>query len=81
MEFLTFSKVYALLQNHPDLLQQYGASNMANQHVKVKTSHNIERLMAAVGELLIRAGTWLKEHSCRRLASEEASAPTFLIML
>ncbi len=81
MEFLTFSMVYALLQTHHDLLQRYGPGNLANQPVLVKQSHNLDRAMAALGEMLIRAGTWLKEHSIRRLTADEASAPTFLIML
>ncbi len=41
----------------------------------------IERALSTLGETLIRLGTSLKEHSYHKLTSEEASAPTFLIML
>lgn len=41
----------------------------------------IERALSSLGEMLIRLGTNIKEHSYHKLTSEEASAPTFLIML
>lgn len=41
----------------------------------------IDRALPALGETLIRLGTRLKEHSYHKLTSEEATAPTFLIML
>ncbi len=80
MEFLTFSMIYTMLQTHQELLRRYPAS-MASQADVVKKTHYLERAMTALGELLIRVGTRLKEHSYRRLPSEEASAPNYLIML
>lgn len=41
----------------------------------------VERAIPSFGELLIRAGMMIKAHSTRRLTSEEAAAPSFLIML
>ena len=41
----------------------------------------MERTLSTLGETLIRLGTKLKEHSYKKLTSDEASAPTFLIML
>lgn len=41
----------------------------------------VERAIPSFGDLLIRTGTKIKSHSTPRLTSEEASAPSFLIML
>ena len=41
----------------------------------------VERAIPSFGDMLIRAGMMIKAHSTRRLTSEEASAPSFLIML
>ena len=41
----------------------------------------LERVLPMLGEMLIRFGTRLKEHSYRKLTASEASAPTFMIML
>ncbi len=81
MEFLTLSMVYTMLQTHQELLRRSRANDIAVQLVDASESHFFARAMTVLGELLIRLGTWLKQHSYRRLASEEASAPTFMIML
>ncbi len=80
MEFLTFSMIYSMLQTHQELLRRYHA-NRASQAELAEKAHYLERATTALGELLIRVGTRLKEHSYRRLPSEEASAPNYLIML
>jgi hypothetical protein len=41
----------------------------------------IDRVSTFMGDLLIRLGTRLKERAYTKLTTEEASAPTFLIML
>jgi hypothetical protein len=41
----------------------------------------VDRIITWLGDALIRAGTSLKQRSFTRLTAEEASAPTFLIML
>ena len=81
MEFLTFSMVYTMLQTHHELLRRSRANDIAGQPVCMSKSHYFAQAMTALGETLIRVGTRLKEHSYRRQASEEASAPTFMIML
>ena len=40
-----------------------------------------DQIITWLGDTLIRAGTSLKQRSYTRLTAEEASAPTFLIML
>jgi hypothetical protein len=40
-----------------------------------------DRIITWLGDALIRTGTSLKQRSYTRLPAEEASAPTFLIML
>jgi len=41
----------------------------------------VELAIPGIGDMLIRAGMKIRSHSTRRLTSEEASAPSFLIML
>ncbi len=81
MEFLNFSMLYSMLETHHELLRRYGGSDLASDYIVVKKSHRFEHTATAFGEMLIRLGTWLKEYSCRKAASQEASAPTFIIML
>jgi hypothetical protein len=40
-----------------------------------------DRLAASLGDWLIRVGTRLRDRTYNRLTTEEASAPSFLIML
>lgn len=41
----------------------------------------IDRTFNSFGDLLIRLGTKLKKHAATKLTTEEASTPSFLIML
>ncbi len=81
MEFLTNSILYSMLQTHRELLRSYGGTDITNKPVKVKKSFHYERILTAMGDVLIQAGTRLKAYSYRKVASQEASAPTFMIML
>jgi hypothetical protein len=40
-----------------------------------------ERILSGLGDALCRFGTKIKKYSRRKLASDEASTPTYLIML
>ncbi len=77
MDILTDSMLqinYESMRSRGDSLPQLRSLNA----VKPPFTH---RTLSAFGDLLCRAGTHLKEYSYKRLNSEEASAPTFLIML
>ncbi len=81
MEFLTYSMFCTMLETHREILRRYGPTTIASNSIVVKKSHNFERIVTALGEMLIGVGTRLKAYSYRKAASQEASAPTFIIML
>jgi hypothetical protein len=62
------------IRRETSLRQALRQSGMANPAL-------IDRALPALGETLIRVGTRIKEHSYHKLTAEEASLPTFLIML
>ena len=41
----------------------------------------INRTITSLGDMLIRLGTRLKKHASTRLTTEEASTPSFLVVL
>ncbi len=58
----------------------------ASLHLALKQSGLIEpplvkRFLPALGDAMCRIGTRLKEGSGHKLSAEEASAPTYMIML
>ncbi len=58
----------------------------ASLHLALKQSGLVEpplvrRFLPALGDAMCRVGTRLKDQSYHKLSSEEASAPTYMIML
>ncbi len=70
-----------VIQIHQEFIRQETSLHLALKQSGISNPPISKRALAALGEALIRAGTRLKEHSYHKLTSEEASAPTFMIML
>ena len=70
-----------LIQIHQEVICREASLRQALRQSGMVNPTLIERALPAFGETLIRVGTWLKEHSYHQLTSEEASVPTFFIML
>ncbi len=66
---------------HQEFIRREASLQLALRQSALSDPTLRERVFTAVGDLLCRAGTTLKHQSRRRLTAEEASAPTFLIML
>jgi hypothetical protein len=66
---------------HQEFIRREASLHLALKQSGMANPHLIERVLPALGDALCRLGTRLKEHSYRKLTSEEASAPTYLIML
>jgi len=67
-------------------IHQEGIRREANIRQALRQSglikpHIIDRGVTLLGDTLIRMGTRLKEHAYTRVTAEEASVPSFLIML
>ena len=75
-----------LLNNDTIKLHDESMLREASLHLALKQSGLanpalLDRALAALGETLIRVGNQLKEHAYQKMTADEASAPTFLIML
>ena len=66
---------------HQESIRRETSLRHALKQSGIANSALIDRALPALGETLIRVGTRLKEHSDHKLTAEEASLPTFLIML
>jgi hypothetical protein len=69
------------IQIHQELIRRESSLRQTLRQSGMVDPALIDRALPALGEALIRVGTRLKEHSFHKLTSEEATAPTFLIML
>lgn len=69
------------VQIHQELIRRESSLRQALKQSGMVDPAWIDRALPALGEALIRVGTRLKEHSIHKLSSEEATVPTFLIML
>lgn len=77
MEILTNDSIHI----HQEFVRREASLRLALKQSGLIDPSIVARILPAVGETLIRIGTRLKEHSFRKLTPEEASTPTFLIML
>lgn len=66
---------------HQEFIRRETSLRLALKQSGMAGPRLVERALPILGEALCRFGTRLKEHSYHKLTSEEASAPTFLIML
>ena len=66
---------------HQELINQEASLHLALKQSGMVNPRLTERILPILGDFLCRLGTRLKEHSYHKLTSEEASAPTFMIML
>ncbi len=69
------------IQIHQELIRRESGLRQALRQSGLVNPALRDHALSALGETLIRAGTRLKEHSFHKLTAEEATAPTFLIML
>ena len=75
-----------LLNNETIKIHDENLMREAGLHLALKQSGLanpplLDRALTFLGETLIRIGNQLKEHAYQKLTADEASAPTFLIML
>ena len=66
---------------HQEFIRREASLRLALKQSGMANPPIFQRVLPSLGEAMIRVGTRLKEHSYHKLTSEEASAPTFLIML
>jgi hypothetical protein len=66
---------------HQEFIRREANINLALKQSGMVNPTLAERILPALGDFLCRVGTRLKQHSYHRLASEESSAPTYLIIL
>jgi hypothetical protein len=66
---------------HQELIHRETSLHLALKQSGLANPHFAARMLPVLGDALCRIGTKLKEHSYRKLTSEEASAPTYMIML
>ena len=70
-----------LIQIHQEVIRREVNIRQALRQSGMATPHMIDRGLTLLGDSLIRLGTRLKDRTYPRLATEEASAPTYLITL
>jgi hypothetical protein len=66
---------------HQEFIRREASIRLALKQSGLINPPLLNRALPSFGEILIRLGNRLKEHSYHQLSSEEATAPTFLIML
>jgi hypothetical protein len=69
------------VQIHQEKIRHEAKIRQALRQSGMVRPHVIDRGFSLLGDTLIRMGTRLKEHAHTRIIAEEASVPTFLIML
>ena len=70
-----------MIHVHQEFIRRESSIHLALKQSGMINPPIIDRFLPAIGDFLCRVGTRLKEHSYHKLTSEEASAPTFFIML
>jgi hypothetical protein len=66
---------------HQEFIRREASIRLALKQSGLNDPPLLNRALPTLGETLIRIGHRLMEHSYHPLTSEEATAPTFLIML
>jgi hypothetical protein len=66
---------------HQEVIRREVETSQALRQSGMVNPHLSDRGLTLLGDALIRIGTRLKDRTYTRLNAEEASAPTFLIML
>jgi hypothetical protein len=69
------------VQIHQEGIRSEATMRQALRQSGITNPNVMDRSLTWLGDALIRAGTILKGHAYTRLTAEEASAPSFLIML
>ena len=69
------------LQVHQEEIRREARLRLALRQAGLIQKRTIDRGFTMLGDLLIRMGTRLKEHAYSGIPTEEASAPSYLIML
>jgi hypothetical protein len=77
MENLNIDAIYI----HQEFIRHEASLRLALKQSAIYKPPIHLQVLIAIGDLLCRVGSRLKEHSYRRLTSVEASAPTYIIML
>jgi hypothetical protein len=69
------------VQMHQERIQQEANIRQILRQSGMLKPHLIDRGFTLLGDTLIHMGIRLKEHAYTRVTAEEATAPSFLIML
>ena len=72
---------HEMIQIHQEFIRHEASLQLALKQSGIANLPLTDQVLPALGDLLCRLGNRLKERSYRKLTPEEASAPTFLIML
>ncbi len=66
---------------HQETIRREALNTRVLKQSGIIAPHSVDRALTSLGDLLIRVGTRLKYRTYTRLITEEASTPSFLIML
>jgi hypothetical protein len=69
------------VQIHQEGIRHEASIRQALKQSGLIEPHIIDRAFTLLGDTLIHMGTRLKEHAYTKITAEEASVPSFLIML
>jgi len=77
MENLEHEFVYI----HQELIKREALTSQALRQLHAELPPFIDRASTSMGDLLIRIGTRLKDRTHTKMTTEDASSPSYLIML
>lgn len=70
-----------IISIHQETIHKEANSEQALEQSGLAATPLIDRTANSIGDLLIRLGTRLKKQASAKLTTEEASSPSYLIML
>jgi hypothetical protein len=70
-----------MIHIHQEFIQREASLHLALEQSGLLEPPLFRRFLPALGDAMCRIGTHLKEGSGRKLSADEASAPTYMIML
>jgi hypothetical protein len=71
---------HEMIKIHQEFIRRESGSRLVLKQAGITRPPLADRVIPAIGELLCRVGSRMKERAVKP-AAEEASAPTYLIML
>ncbi len=70
-----------MIHIHQEFIRREAGLHLALKQSGLVNPPLARRFLPAIGEAMCRVGTRLKDQSYHKLSAEEASAPTYMIML